>query len=169
MPSSKWPPAFFMLFVLFFASCATAPVAIEKGAAIAVWDLENMTPGQQSLPDLGEVLSSRIIEIINNSGDYTVVDREKLLLTLEELNLGTTELVDDSTRLRVGAMVGARLMIFGGYQVIGNMMRIDLRVIETETGRLIKAGQKTVTAADLSAGLAGVDELTHELFDTGGS
>lgn len=169
MPLSKWPPAILILSVLFFSSCATAPVAIEKGSAIAVWDLENMTPGQQALPDLGELLSSTIIETINSSGDYTVVEREKLLLTLEELNLGASELVDDSTRLKVGAMLGARVMIFGGYQVIGDMMRIDLRMIETETGRLIKAGQKTATAADIAAGLAGAEELTHELFNTGGS
>ena len=169
MPLSKWSSAILIPIVFFFAGCAAAPAAVEKGAAIAVWDLENMTPGQQSLPDLGELLSSRIIETINNSGNYTVVEREKLLLALEELNLGTTELVDDSTRLKVGGIVGARLMIFGGYQVIGDMMRIDLRMIETETGRLIKAGQKTTAAADLSAGMAGAEELARELFNTGGS
>ena len=155
--------------IFFLSSCASAPVAIEKGSAVAVWDLENMTPGKSSLPDLGELLSSRIIQTINNSGDYIVVEREKLYLSLEELNLGSTALVDDSTRLRIGAMVGARLMIFGGYQVIGDVMRIDLRVIEVETGRFIKAGQKTTSAADLSTCLLAVEELTRELCHAGGS
>jgi len=153
--------------VLFFWSCAAGPVTVEKGATIAVWDLEDVTPGKSALPDLGELLSAKIIETIKSSGDYTVVEREKLLLTLEELNLGSSELVDEGTRLKIGAMVGARMMIFGAYQVIGNMTRIDLRVIEVETGRFVEAGQKTVPATDLVACLGAAEALARELFDSG--
>jgi hypothetical protein len=61
-------------------------------------------------------------------------------------------------------MTGARMMIFGGYQVIGDMMRIDLRIIEVETGRLVKAGERTIAAANMSDWLKAAKDLTSELL-----
>ena len=114
--------------------------------------------------DLGELLSSKVIERINKTGKHTVVERERLLLALEELNLGTTSLVDESTRLRIGRIVGAQLMAFGAYQVIVDQMRLDLRLVEVETGKIIKAAQKTTPSGDLSVWLKAAAETAAKLF-----
>ncbi len=165
MPAGKYILLLTSILLLSFSGCATAPEPMEPGAAIAVWDLENVTPQENSLPNLGEMLSAKAIEALKENGDFIIVEREKLLLALEELGLGTTGLVDDSTRLKIGNMIGARLMIFGGYQVIGNQMRMDLRIIDVETGSVVKAGQKTVAATDLSAWLEAAKNVTKELIE----
>ena len=159
--------SFFRIFVIliaFVAGCATKPVSYKEGTAIAAWDLENLSPMECGRPDLGELLSVKVIETLKETGGYTVVERERLLLALEELGLGTTSLVDETTRLRIGRIVGARLMVFGGYQVIMDKMRLDLRLVEVETGSILKAAQKTTSAADLSAWLRAAREATAELF-----
>ncbi len=166
MPSNKYVTLLIIILVLLFSGCATAPEPMEPGATIAVWDLENVTPQENTLPNLGEILSSKIIETLKENGDFIVVEREKLLLALEELGLGSTALADDSTRLKIGNMIGARLMIFGGYQVIGDHMRMDLRVIEVETSSVVKAGQKTVAATDLPGWLEAAKNVTKELIET---
>ncbi len=97
-------------------------------------------------------------------GEYSVVERERLLLALEELRLGTTSLVDERFRLDLGRLVGARLMVFGGYQIIGEVMRVDLRLVEVESGKVLKAVEKTTSAADLSGWLSAVSEAVEELF-----
>ncbi len=70
-------------------------------------------------PDLVKMLSAGIIESLKENERIAVVEWKKLVIALDELNLGTSSLVDDSIRLRIVALVSARLMIFGGYQVIG--------------------------------------------------
>jgi len=154
----------FFALTLLFVSCSTGPVAYKEGTTIAVWDLENLTPSESVQHDLGELLSAKVIETINKTGKCTVVERERLLLALEELNLGTSSLVDESTRLRIGRIVGAQLMAFGAYQVIADQMRLDLRLVEGETGKIIKAAQKTTPGRDLSGWLKAAEEVTAGLF-----
>jgi TolB-like protein len=136
---------------LALAACApTPPPAVSAPRpVVAVWDLEDVGPLTKASPVLGELLSSEIIETIRQKGTYTVVERERLRLVLEELKLGTTSLVDESTRLRLGKLVGATLMVFGGYQAIGDMVRLDVRLVEVESARTVKAAFKTAPAANV--------------------
>ena len=164
MPPGRNVVGTFVVVMFFFAACATKPGLYESGATVAVWDLENLSPLDAVQPDIGELLSAKVIETLKETGDYTVVERERLVLALEELGLGTTSLVDETTRLRLGKLVGARLMVFGCYQIIEGEMRLDLRLVEVETGRILKAAHKIVSATDLSEWLEAARETTAELF-----
>ena len=155
MKKLRWSKIFFgILFAIMIialgASCASKPELKDGGLTVAVWDLDDLTPASTVRPHLGEIFSGQIIETLKKKGDYTVVERERLILALEELRLGTTKVVDETTRLKLGRMIGARFMVFGGYQIIGNQMRIDLRMVEVETGKIRKAVQKTTSGTDLS-------------------
>jgi hypothetical protein len=114
-------------------------------------------------PDLGELFANQIIETLKEKEGITIVERDRLLLALEELNLGTSSLADEDTRLELGRIVGARLMVFGSYQVIGDMMRVDLRLVEVENGKIIKAVYKTTSTTDLSGWLEAVRKAGTEL------
>lgn len=138
----------FLIIVVLFLACSPKPILYEKGTAVAIWDVDHLSPLAAGQPDLGALLSGQIAETLKKKGDYTLVERERLLLALEELRLGTTSLVDETTRLKLGKIVGARYMVFGGYLIVGNTMRLDLRLVEVETGRVLKAVQKTTPAND---------------------
>ena len=144
-------------------SCASKPDLKDRGISVAVWDLDDLSPSSAVRPHLGEIFSSQIIETLKKKGEYTVVERERLLLALEELRLGTTKLVDETTRLKLGKMLGARLMVFGGYQIIGNQIRIDLRMVEVETGKIKKAAEKTTSAIDLQGWIDAAKKAAEEL------
>ncbi len=163
MPPYRYFVGTFVVVMFFFAACATRPGLYER-ATVAVWDLENLSPLDAAWPDLGELLSAKVIETVKETGDYTVVERQRLVLALEELGMGTTSLVDETTQLRLGKLVGARLMVFGGYQIIGGEMRLDLRLVEVETGRILRAAQRIASATDLSEWLEAARETTAELF-----
>jgi len=153
---------FFILAVLVMSCTAKIPLS-EKGITIAVWDLDDLTPSTLARPPLGDLLSNQIIAALKKRGGYLVVERERLLLVLQELRLGTTLLTDETTRLKLGRLVGAQRMIFGGYQIIGDQMRLDLRLLEVESGKVLKAVQKTTTAADLPAWLDAAQKAAEEL------
>lgn len=76
--------------------------------------------------------------------------------------------VDESTRLRISELIGAKLMVFGEViEEIGNRMRIYLSLVEVATGlrktELVKSYNPA--PSDLSAWLKAVEEMTPELFE----
>ena len=156
--------AILILLSFFLCSCAGKPPLQEREEAIAVWDLDDLSPSAGGRPNLGELLAGQIIEVLKKKGNYKVIERERLLLSLEELRLGTTSLVDETTRLRLGRMVGARWMVFGGYQIIGDKMRIDLRRVEVETGKIKKAVQGITPAGHLQGWIDTTQRLAGELL-----
>ena len=83
---------------------------------------------------------------------------------MEELNLGSSELADESTRLKVGRMIGAREMVFGGYMVVGSTMRVDLRRVDVETGKVVKTAKKTVAADDLAGWIKAAQDTAAGLY-----
>ena len=155
----------FVLFLILPAlfSCAGSLELSETRNAIAVWNVDNLWP-QPGRPDFGELFSDQIILALNKNGKYRVVERKSLQLALNEQNIGSTNLASESTRLRLGRIVGARWMIFGGYFAAGDKMRVDLRIVEVETGKVKKAAQKTTASQDLNDWLKIVREAAEELL-----
>jgi curli biogenesis system outer membrane secretion channel CsgG len=147
-----------------FTACASGHTRPGTGAAVAVWDVDDLSPAGSGRSSLGEILSAQVIDAIRQKGGYDVVERERLLLILEELHLGAGELADEATRLRLGRIAGARLMVFGGYQVVGDRMRLDLRLVDVETGKVRKAVQRMAPAHDLAAWLDGARQAAEELL-----
>ena len=141
-------------------SPATGPPHFD--GAVAVWEVENMSILGNTQMEISEFLTSRVLDAIRTEGSV-VVEREKLLSVLAELSLGAGELSDPETQLRVGRLAGAKRMVFGGYQVMGQSMRIDLRMVEVETGRVLKASEKTVENGDVAMWFTAAEEAAKNL------
>lgn len=150
--------------LLCVTGCATTGAVHEEIRAVAVWDLEDLSPALGARPDLGQVLSGEIIQTLQARRDITVVERDRLIAVMEELRLGSSELADEETRLRVGRMLGAREMVFGGYMVVGSAMRIDLRRVDVETGRVMGAVKKTAGSSDFAGWLDAARQAGSLLF-----
>ncbi|BBO75512.1 hypothetical protein DSCW_29290 [Desulfosarcina widdelii] len=109
-------------------------------------------------------MTAAVMEAVEANGDYALVEREKLLAVLQELSLGSSELAAESTGLRIGRIVGARLMLFGACQAVASQMRVDLRLVEVETGKVIQTAQKTTSAGDLPRMMQVAAEAARELL-----
>jgi PBP1b-binding outer membrane lipoprotein LpoB len=154
--------------LLFFliAGCAstdTPPGGRQENTVVAVWDLDNLSPQPTAIPDLGEIMAAKVIEVFRSSPAITVVERERLRLALEELNLGTSEVVDESTRLQLGRLVQAQQMVFGSYMVIEDVVRIDLRLVDVQTGVITGTAQKMAAGGDLDSWFAAAEEAAREI------
>ena len=151
-------------FVLISCSPVKTNTTTVVPNTIAVWEVESLSPSSPENFDIGELFSSQIIEVIKMKGTHRVVEREQLVLALEELKLGTTSLVDQNSKLKLGQLVGAQLMVFGAYQVISDVMRIDLRLVNVETGKIINAVSKTTQGNDVSIWLEMVRAAASDLL-----
>lgn len=86
-------------------------------------------------------------ELITTKG-LQFVERMRIDAALEELKLNQSGLIDEKTALKIGKLVGARNIIFGSFILAGNMLRIDARLCEVETGKMITAVKAEGLAAD---------------------
>lgn len=147
---------------LFFlaAGCASVPPTPPHGP-VAVWDLDDFTAAR-TRPELGEVLGGQAAEAFRVRG-YPVVERQRLAALLAELDLGSGALADEATRLRLGRLAGARQMVFGGYQSFGGQVRVDLRLVDVETGKILRAAQGAGPSGDWTALLRAADDAASAL------
>ena len=56
--------------LLVLAGCAKATLQSEQPSTLAVWDVENLSPDPAGQPDLGEILSAKIMETIKSGGTH---------------------------------------------------------------------------------------------------
>lgn len=158
------------LICLCLSSCAankTIYSSAEYGpsSVVAIWDLEDLSvTSNPALTEIQAYFTAKIIETFAETGGYSVIERQNLLLVLEELNLGSTALSSDSSRLAVGQIIGAQLMVFGAYQLLGEQLRLDLRLVEVESGVIIKTAAETSTAADIAGWIKAVENAAKALL-----
>jgi curli biogenesis system outer membrane secretion channel CsgG len=159
---SKW-----VWLLLVVCACAAGPSGMPLQQApwsVAVFDYEDLSPLNTIHTDLTELLTAKAIETIENEGRYDVVERQHLAMVLDELNLGTSMVADRHTQLKLGNITGARLMVFGGYQVIENQLRLDVRLVEVESGRVINAVSHVAEEHNLPGWLDASAKATAALF-----
>lgn len=139
-----------LVLILLLSAChGYTPVSTGPdihGASVAVWDLDDLSPAIEAVPNMGEFLSAGIIQALQDQKGIDVIEREKIVEVMEELRLGSSELADQETRLRLGRLAGARYMVFGGYQAIEGILRIDLRLVDVETGKVLATSSRTLTS-----------------------
>ncbi len=145
------------------AGCATT--GKKSGLmTVAVFDIENLSPDDFTGDDLGVLLSSEIVGRLSTKPGVQIIERQKLVSVLQELQLGSSELADESVRLKVGRMLGARRMVFGSYLVSGSNMRLDLRLVDVETGSILKTAKETVIAGETEEWMDAAGEAADKLM-----
>jgi len=83
------------------------------------------------------IAATLIFELARNPG-VRLVDREQTQRLLDEQGLGVAERVDAATAAKVGKLVGARYMITGSFIDLYGDFRVDARIINVETGEIMK-------------------------------
>lgn len=68
-----------------------------------------------------------------------LVDRALLGSVLNELELSSAALTDESTALRVGKIMSARVLIGGTLVRLGDEAQVTLKLVDTETTRILKS------------------------------
>jgi curli biogenesis system outer membrane secretion channel CsgG len=66
--------------------------------------------------------------------------------------------------LRLGRIIGAEQMVFGAFQMVGAVQRVDLRLVDVSTGRILRTASGTAGAADLNGWLQATDQAAAELL-----
>lgn len=153
--------------MILLCACASGPSGNADRPAhrsVAVLAFEDLSPLNSAAGDVSDLLTAKAIETIEDKGDYDVVERQHLASVLEELNIGSSLLADRQTQLQLGAITGARLMVFGSYQIIADQLRLDMRLVDVESGRVLNAVSAVADENNLHGWLETAAKSTAALF-----
>ena len=117
---------------------------LQKNPKIAVMDFINVS-GRAKYDYLQRSISENIITTFAESRNVILVERARLRSALNELKLGLTGLVDESTAAKVGSALGADGIIVGSYTILGDQLRINARLIDVQTIQAVFAKQVSGT------------------------
>ena len=110
------------------------------------------------------VLTTQLADELNASGRVQVVERVVIERLLEELNLGSSELADPETALRLGRVLAAQVIGTGSLLYMTDGTMLSLRLIDTETTAIPKVINREIsTDASLKKDL---HQLNREILTT---
>ena len=110
------------------------------------------------------VITTRLAYQLNSSGRLQVVERVLMERLLEELNLGSSDLADSETALKLGNVLAAKIIGTGSLYYLPNGTLLSLRLIDTETSSIPKVVTKQLNSgASLKTEL---NRLNREILKT---
>jgi TolB-like protein len=118
-----------------------ALAAQDSRPGVAVLPFENGGSYGQDREDFEALevgLQQMLMTEFGVNAQLRVVERGRLRALMEEQDLGASGRVDQNTAARLGRLVGARYMILGGFVDFYGDLRIDARVVNVETGEIVK-------------------------------
>ena len=126
-------------------SCASAPkVEAPRGEPIvfAVLYFDNNSKSEE-YESLRTGLTDMFITELSKSPELKVVERTKLDVIMEELQLSEAGMVDAETAQKIGRLLGAQALYYGAYLPWAKELRLDGRLVRVETGEVIEADEST--------------------------
>jgi TolB-like protein len=124
------------------AGTLAAPLAAQTGpVVIAVLPFEDRgSYGQDKEVFRALVLGipATLVSELSGHSALRMVDRNRIDQALQSEQLGPNARVDAATAAKVGKQVGARYAVTGNFADFYGKFRLDARVVDTETGQILK-------------------------------
>jgi|WetSurMetagenome_2_1015567.scaffolds.fasta_scaffold00706_12 TolB-like protein len=134
---------------LFGLLLAAADVRPAEPVTVAVLYFDNNSlVDKEHYEGLRKGLCDIMITELSKVSGLKVVEREQLQKLLAEMALGQSGAVDESTAPKVGKLLGAKVLMLGSFmRDMGEDMRIDARLVDVESGAVLKAEEASGNAA----------------------
>jgi serine/threonine protein kinase/tetratricopeptide (TPR) repeat protein len=116
-------------------SSFVVPEKIPNG--LAVLTFANVTRNSED-DWIGTGIAETVTSDLKLQQSVVVIGREKIFDVLRQLKADVQTELDEKVATQLGRLVGAEWIISGGYQRIGEMLRITARLVDVETGEILK-------------------------------
>lgn len=92
-----------------------------------------------------EYFSEALLLAAMKNKPFTIVERKDLQKILDEQNLQYSGLVDDDTAVRLGAFLGAEVMVTGRLYIRDGKYEIFMKLLRVETGEILSVTKAKLT------------------------
>jgi len=124
-----------IFFVVALVSILAPAVGPQELPGVAVMDFESIGGDPHLGPGVAENLRTALLQ----TGQFRVIERSALQKVLEEQKLQVTGLISPESAVKLGKLVGARLIVVGSVVKFANTYTLNVRFIDAETGVAIRA------------------------------
>lgn len=107
---------------------------------IAIMDFSLISVNNEAEKFQLEDMNTQIVK----SGQYKVVEREKLDLILEEQKLADSGLLDANAASKIGKLVSADILLSGTFTEQGDVWSINIKLIDVATGIILVATNEKI-------------------------
>jgi TolB-like protein len=144
------------------AGAREAAAGERAGVTLAIAYFDDDT-GVPAYAPLRKGLADMMITDLAAMPSLQIVEREKLNQVLAELKLGRSKFIDPRTAQKLGKGLAAEYIVTGSYILSGATLRLDCRVVQVTTGRVL-ASEKVEGPKDDFFALE--KDLVHLLLKT---
>jgi TolB-like protein len=126
------------------ASLAAQDAEPDTRPGVAVLPFENggsFGPDREDFEALQVGLQQMLLTELAQNSSLRVVERALLRALLEEQELALANRVQAGTAAEIGRLIGARYVITGAFMDVWGDFRMDARVIDVETGEILRTEQ----------------------------
>jgi curli biogenesis system outer membrane secretion channel CsgG len=119
------------------ATAATAASDSRPTVAVMYFTDGAIGASHNDLQPLSAGIADLLITELSGNPGIRVVERDNLKKMMDEQDLSATARVDQETAVKMGKLLGAHHMIFGGFVTDGRgTMRLDARAVNVETSAI---------------------------------
>jgi serine/threonine protein kinase len=111
--------------------------AVAPENSIAVITFANITR-EPSDEWIGSGIAETVSNDLKNVQGLTVIGRERVFDALRNLDPGEEQSQDDRFGIEIGRGLGARWIVSGAYQRLGQVIRITARFVDVATGAILR-------------------------------
>ena len=112
-------------------------MAAKLENAVAVMTFSNIT-GEPADEWIGSGIAETVTSDLKKVRGLSVIGRERTFEALKDLSTGALRDFDESIAIDIGRRLAASWILGGGYQRMAEMIRITARVIDVNTGEVIR-------------------------------
>jgi len=135
------------LCILAFLVLVLVPHPALGARTVAVLPLEQGA-GSEVYAGLGTALAGMLVSDLSRAEALQLVERGRLDDLLEEIALGEGDFLDPATAQKLGAGLGAEMVVTGSFSVMGQTFLLDARVVAVESAAILKAVDAQGTVED---------------------
>ena len=151
--------------VLALATLAAVPamVAAQAKPVVAVLYFDNNSIGKDraDYEGVGKGISELLINDMLSNPNVKVVERDRIQALTTEQNLTKAGSIDAQTAIKLGKLVGAQYMVYGGFMSMGNGTYVlTAKATNVETGVITNPVKITSKGDDV---LAMINELSTKI------
>ena len=126
--------------VFWFPGSLFGEAFYEVRIAVLTFDNESMTD-RDLLDPFRKGTADALLAELHRVPGIRLVERTRIEALLSELKLSQSGLVDTASAQQLGKLLGVDAVVLGSFAAVGEALRIDARMIEVETGRVLGAGE----------------------------
>jgi curli biogenesis system outer membrane secretion channel CsgG len=89
-------------------------------------------------------IEGSLLQAFSQISAFQVLERAQIQQLLKEQGFSQTAYVSPEAALQVGQMLGARLIITGHYVTLPTALQLHLRLVDAESGRILKVIQEDI-------------------------